>query len=148
MPAEIHAEETVRALRVLESNVLAAARQVLGQTTSFALELARRTTKFKDRTEVLRRSIRRVDGSTWRSQVLAGGADAPWGKFVEDGTKAHVIEAKNGQALHFVWNGVPVFFRRVHHPGTKPAHFMLETRDEAEQVMGRFMESGLRGLFT
>lgn len=40
---------------------------------------------------------------------------------VERGSDPHEIVPKNGKALHFMMRGVPVFARRVHHPGSKGA---------------------------
>lgn len=135
-----------KALLDLEADFLSTVRQILGQTTAFALELARRTSKFKDGPEArLRKSIVRGVHGTWATFVHAGGAAAPHAKFVEDGTREHVIEGND--ILHFVWNGVPVFFRRVHHHGTQATHFMLEARDEAEDAAARFIGDGLTELF-
>lgn len=44
---------------------------------------------------------------------------------VEFGAKPHDISPKNGKFLHFMMRGVPVFARKVHHPGSKGA-FMFE----------------------
>ena len=48
---------------------------------------------------------------------------APLGRWIIDGTPAHVIAA-HGRALRFVWGGETVFFRSVNHPGTKPNDFI------------------------
>lgn len=52
----------------------------------------------------------------------------PYAKIQEFGgqTKAHIIEAKNGKALMFNMGGKAVFFKRIHHPGSriKGAHYM------------------------
>ena len=68
-------------------------------------------------------------------------ADKKYGKFVEDGTAAHVIEGKRDGTLAFDWNGVPTFLRRVHHRGTKPHPFMgpayqkIDSKLEAESEL-------------
>jgi hypothetical protein len=53
-----------------------------------------------------------------------------YGQYVIKGTRAHDIEPRanrgprgRASALSFVWGGRRVFFRRVHHPGTKPNPF-------------------------
>jgi len=45
---------------------------------------------------------------------------APYAGYVEFGTHAHIIEPKNpGGVLAFKMNGVMVYTKKVHHPGTK-----------------------------
>src|SRR6478609_4412761 len=75
--------------------------------------------------------------------VVSWGAEAPYAVMVDGGTRAHIIEARNAQALTFTPNagairasafarsaGIRktlqanmVFARSVHHPGTAPTHF-------------------------
>jgi hypothetical protein len=49
---------------------------------------------------------------------------------VEFGSKPHDIYPKNGKALAFMMRGVPVFAKKVHHPGSKGA-FMFTKALEA-----------------
>lgn len=49
---------------------------------------------------------------------------------VELGTKPHVIVPKNGKALAFMMRGVPVFAKKVNHPGSK-GYFMFTRAFEA-----------------
>jgi hypothetical protein len=109
------------------------ARQTLGQGVALALEHARQTQLFNDRTGELRRSIIRGQKSTW---VHFLKATAPYAKYVEGGTKPHRIEAKRRGALRFVQHGEIRFRRGVNHPGTKPRPFM----DEAATVGARFLD--------
>lgn len=51
--------------------------------------------------------------------------------WVHEGTEPHDIVAKNGGMLSFFWQDGPdgpgqYFFRTVHHPGTKPNHFLTD----------------------
>lgn len=48
--------------------------------------------------------------------------DAPHAVMLELGTRPHVIEAKNAQALH--WPGARHPVRRVQHPGTPALHIL------------------------
>lgn len=59
------------------------------------------------------------DGSTVRGAVTAGGGTAPYVIYLEEGTAPHDIVASKSKALAFVLGGSPVFFKKVHHPGTK-----------------------------
>lgn len=52
--------------------------------------------------------------------LISGRAVA---RFLNDGTKAHVITPRRRGVLHFTSNGRSIFARRVQHPGTKPKHF-------------------------
>ncbi len=149
---------TLAALRSLEADLLAAAKQAFGQSVSYAAEVARQTTAFKDSTPVAskargrelppgsaRDSIRRIDRGPWAAEVSAGGNKAPHVLFLEEGTKPHTITPKKaGGVLAFQAAGDMVFARSVKHPGTKPTHFMLDARDRAEVVLARFIEAGFR----
>jgi hypothetical protein len=77
-------------------------------------------------------------------------ATAPHAIYVTDGTKPHVIEARNGQALKFIGAaGAPVYRRRVNHPGTKPNRFLeraiAETIAEQSRTLG--LRDSLRRIF-
>ena len=53
-------------------------------------------------------------------------ADTKYARFVESGTKPHVIAAKGGGMLSFVAAGGRRFARSVNHPGTTARPFMAE----------------------
>ena len=59
-------------------------------------------------------------------------ATADYAATVHDGTRPHVIRARNGQYLKFPGRNGPVFARSVNHPGTRPRPFL---RNAAEQVL-------------
>lgn len=44
----------------------------------------------------------------------------PYGFWVREGTKPHIIRAKNAKALRFEIGGQVIFATEVKHPGTKP----------------------------
>ena len=108
-------------------------RQTFGQGVSLAHAHARATSKFKDRTGELRRSITRGQKSTWVHFLKATAKHA---LFVEEDTKAHRIEPRKGRVLRFMQHGALRFSRGVNHPGTKGKHFM----DEAATVGARFLD--------
>lgn len=63
---------------------------------------------------------------------------------VEFGSKPHDILPKNGNALHFMIRGVPVFAKKVHHPGTK-GYFMVtrafeENKTQIQDSFNRMVE--------
>lgn len=43
-----------------------------------------------------------------------------------EGTKPHIIRPKKAQALRFSSHGKIVVTKLVHHPGTKPNHFLTD----------------------
>jgi len=55
--------------------------------------------------------------------------ESPYGEFVEDGTRPHVIEPVNKKALY--WKGALNPYKRVMHPGTKPHPFFRPGVDES-----------------
>lgn len=149
MSVTIDASRFSADVRRIESEILAATRQALGQAAAFAAELARRTTTFKDRTGKLRASIRRGQTDTWNLFVTAGDAKTTYGTMVEEGTRAHAIVGRRSprKVLRFIQNGHLRFAKRVWHPGTKPTRFMRDARDAAELKLHEFLEAGLRSIF-
>lgn len=47
-----------------------------------------------------------------------------YARYVNDGTRPHVIRPKNAKVLRFVVGGQVVFARVVHHPGTRANPFL------------------------
>ncbi len=63
-------------------------------------------------------------------------AAAPYAKFVDQGTALHWIFPRNARVLR--WFGefeVPIFAKRVYHPGTKAVHFIERTKEAMCQVL-------------
>lgn len=57
-------------------------------------------------------------------------------RFLEAGTKPHVITAKRRDALRFVAAGGGVVFRRtVKHPGTKPLNYIAAEAERSEPAL-------------
>lgn len=105
---------------------------------------ARRAHRYKDRTGNLTRSIKaETPHQTTNGAEGAIVASAKYASFVEEGTRPHVIEARQAQALRFIWKGVLTYMRRVHHPGTKPAPFMGIAALKAERVLESRIEVAL-----
>jgi hypothetical protein len=78
------------------------------------------------RTGMLKRDITKnwVNGN---DLVIAVGSDRYYAKWHHDGTRPHVIRAKNAKALRFVnKRGNVVFARSVNHPGTKPNRYLTD----------------------
>jgi len=74
----------------------------------------------------------------------------PYARIQEFGgqTKAHIIEAKNGKALMFNMSGKEVFFKRVHHSGSKikGVHYMGEAfKEMTPEIKAGYGEAAREG---
>jgi hypothetical protein len=57
-------------------------------------------------------------------------------KFIDEGTKPHVIRAKHARALAFTVGGARLFRRVVNHPGTKARPFVAPAMAAGERALG------------
>lgn len=110
---------------------------------------ARATNLFKDGTERrrgkgLRESIKLTGSAAYNQTLIAGTNHAV---FIEEGTRAHIIEAKKAKSLRFSVAGGAVFRRRVNHPGTAPRPFMQQAADAAEAVADEIIDRTVGSLF-
>jgi hypothetical protein len=70
--------------------------------------------------------------------------------WLEDGTRPHVIAAKNAAALYFFWDklGKFVSFKQVNHPGFKGIHYTLNAfqsmETEIEQAIAKAAREGAK----
>lgn len=80
--------------------------------------------RVKVRSGELRDSIGSSLSTTASSVRLEAFATARHARFVHDGTRPHVIRARNARALRFQVGGRTVFARQVQHPGTKATNFL------------------------
>ena len=66
--------------------------------------------------------------------------------WLEEGTKAHAIEAKNAAALYFFWAkmGKNVSFKRVWHPGFAGIHYSRDAFAEMESEIRSTLEVAVR----
>jgi hypothetical protein len=86
------------------------------------------------RTGHLGRSIREDPQRFVGPFRVTGGvtAHARYAAAVHEGSRPHVIRARPGKALSFMWHGERVFFRKVNHPGTRARPFL---RNAAARVV-------------
>lgn len=98
------------------------------------------------------RSFKLSNSTSYRVVRTRGGKvvkirnTAPYARAVENGSRPHVIRAKNGGALRFVMNGRVMFRRSVNHPGTKPTKFLRTATEFAFERFGRGMDQRIRRL--
>jgi len=99
---------------------------------------ARTVGRFKNQTGRLRAGIVaefvRSSENSARWDIIS---KARYSKFVEQGTRPHVIVPVRAVALRFVINGRVIFASKVNHPGTQPMPFMGPAYLKAEAVMYR-----------
>lgn len=62
---------------------------------------------------------------------------------VQFGSRPHLIEAVNAQALHFYVGGAEVFCKYVNHPGTEANPFIDRAIDNTEPRVSDFVEQAL-----
>lgn len=116
----------------------------LDRSTRQAADFAKASSLFKRRTWALHKSIEPKVGGKYFGSVSAGAKHARW---VEYGTKPHIIRAKRAKALRFEQNGTVRFAKWVKHPGTKPRPFMQRARDKAEPLFHRLCSEVIDRLF-
>ena len=54
------------------------------------------------------------------------GSSLNYAYFVHEGTKPHIIRARQGRTLRFVQNGRVIYATKVNHPGTRPTRFLTK----------------------
>ena len=144
-----------RAPALIERNMLSAMKLV----GTKAADRAKLVHDYTDRTGLLTMSIvaAQPEGkfldSTLTIDIASGGDRVQYALYVEEGTKAHAITAKNKKALMFAGNsgdgeqllpGGRVLARSVKHPGTRAYKFMANaTEFIAEQVAPQIFEDAL-----
>lgn len=103
----------------------------------------------------LRRSVHAVlpvlQTATGVMGKVAQSGDVKYGGIHEFGgtTSPHIIEAKNGEALHFLMGGKDVFFKRVHHPGSvmpERSYMRSGLADLRDDIVDRLQRAVKRGM--
>jgi hypothetical protein len=102
--------------------------------------------KFKSRTGAL------IAGVTTKVIKLRSGVvmrqtnKAKHAKFVEFGTRPHVIRASRKKALRFSVGGRVRFARTVNHPGSRAFRFGYRAHNASHRVMGQFLRGEMSRL--
>ena len=76
------------------------------------------------RTGALRASIHMRQERWARGQLIMVGSSLGYAAMHHEGTRPHVITPRTGRHLRFVSRGQIVYATIVHHPGTRPNHFL------------------------
>ncbi len=67
--------------------------------------------------------------------VVRGEQDVPYAKWLEGGSRPHVITPKNARVLAFSVAGEKVFAKAVNHPGTPAFRFLRSSLQENRQMI-------------
>jgi len=137
--ASIDASEFLRNLATIERRVLDSARLGMAQVAKVAYRNAKETTLFKDRTGELRGTMDIVDRGAYSKRLIFRAKHA---KFVNDGTKKHVILPKNAPFLRFVIGGRVIFAKKVNHPGTAKRPVLENAAAAGSQAMSVILHEG------
>jgi len=139
--AAVNPWPAIRALQKMQTTFAAGVTRELERAADDAVARARATRLFKDgagprrgQRQHLRESIRKERGTAVESRVRA---TAPHARFVQEGTRAHRIEARPGGTLRFVIGRTTFFRRSVWHPGTKPRPFLTNAAAASERQLRR-----------
>lgn len=105
--------------------------------------------------------VNHVTGKLWQSiyeiapeisstGVIAGvgqsAALAPYGRYLEDGTRAYDIYPKTAKALHFFVGAKEVFAKVVHHPGIAARNYMSSSlQDKQQMIIDGYTAAFLKG---
>lgn len=136
MSIEIDAREFVRAINDLQAGLRNGAHQALVAAVTAAHDSARTTDLFKDGPDArLRKSIIKGVPDAFSGFIKAGGSEAKYARFVENGTPPHDIAPKKAKALRFTVSGQTFFRKVVHHPGTAERPFMARAAAVGEQAL-------------
>ena len=124
MTPTVHTESTRAGLIALRDAIYQAAALTLRAAEAAAVDSAKHTTQFHDKTGETRGSVRAV-GRGLRGFVEARGA----AHFLEYGTRPHII--RGNPILRFTVGGQTMYRRWVRHPGVRERPFMHEARERA-----------------
>lgn len=119
-----------RAADRVDENVTLAARM----SADIAAAEAKREHDYTDRSGVLTASIM-ADGprGTFRDGSLSAtvAAGAPYGQWIEHGSKKHPIAPKYRKMLRWPGPNGFIFARKVQHPGIRPRKFLAKASERA-----------------
>lgn len=74
--------------------------------------------------------------------VYTIGSDVEYAKYVNDGTRPHIIRPRRAKALRFRVGGRIVYASVVHHPGTKARPFLDDALRQVAAARGYSFREG------
>ena len=129
MSVAVDSQAAQHALGDLMAGLTQAARMALRSAVDASKASAKGTTLWKDKTGGMRQSITaQVTGDAGFVQAMGAA------RFLETGTRPHVISAVRAKFLRFTIGGTTYFRRSVYHPGTAPRPFMHQAALVGQQA--------------
>ena len=116
-------------------------RSALEKTVDTAEAFAKSTTLFRVRTGGLSKGFHKFFVGMQEGRLTS---TAEHSSFLEEGTRPHIIRAKNVKVLRFVQNGAVRFAKFVRHPGTKPRPFMQQAADRTKPLFERLIGEAIQ----
>ncbi len=138
------------AIRAQHRRFIEANRSMIARAAAIAAKEAIDTQQ--NRSTFVNRTNAARDGAVARVVTLRSGRRiritnrAKHARFLEGGTRAHVITARRGRVLRFMSGGGPVFRRSVQHPGTRAYKFIQASAKAASLKTKRELEQRMRAL--
>lgn len=129
-----------RALEILSGDIAQASGEALESAVDAAARDAFSTNLFRNHTWKLREGTK----STVNRQNYTGRIEnrVTYARFIEDGTKPHVIMARKSPLLRFFWTRHGIWFagKKVNHPGTAPRPFFKHAGEVGSNQLSRALE--------
>lgn len=135
-----------RAHRQLMADTERAINQAMRRAAPEAQKHVRDHAGFTHRTgTALARTTARVLRLRGGGKIVVANA-ARHAKWLEHGTRAHVIRARRARYLRFFWRklGRIVYFKSVQHPGTRPYRFLYLATHAVGDRVRLMIQGGMR----
>lgn len=136
----IDGERFSAALEALGATLQKTTTDVLKETAEYTKRQADETTLYNDRSGKLRSATQTFE---WKSGLHAGIVNkTKYAKFIENGTRPHVIAARRAPFLHFFWakEGRWVTTKKVNHPGTQQRPFFARAGEYGGRHLSRLLD--------
>jgi len=112
-------------------------------TGQYAVDQVVQRPRFKPHTGKLGRSTEYRVLRASNGKIVRIRNTAKYARFVDEGTKPHVIRARRRKALRFQYQGRIFYRRSVNHPGGRATQFLLRATGAAFVDLERRLESSM-----
>ena len=76
-------------------------------------------------------------------EVTVHTSNIKYARFVEEGTRPHIIRAKNKRALY--WKGAKHPVKSVRHPGSKAKPYLIPAFEKEKEVLIKDLKKVIEG---
>lgn len=141
---ELNTDTLAAALERLKAQLPPAAREAVRATAQESLKRIAKPTYWRNGGSRGKRTADTFRVSQSGDYAASVSSNSVIAAYLNDGTKRHVIAAKNAKALCFVQNGAKRFAKRVMHPGTKPLNYEATETRLGQKDLEDFGDGALR----